>query len=249
MFLRDKRGRIIAQLRFQEGTRLTGEQSNESNAELFRTMKFIPRNIMRVDVQYFGLGDQTFQPLNEFRRRTMDITAALADMEVEVEKASNEGKVKQPKMLFVGPAAAASPDDGVLTYSTIETLFDVANIPERSVVLFRDDQTPVLKCLCENEALFGIEMRVLSGLPDTDYSVDFESASWALEKVAYIPFLSELRLAADMEQQLAAQNSTTYDREKAAYTRKTGEVKEHRNFEVIQSAHVVAEGGDDEDVS
>lgn len=249
MFLRNKKGRIIAQLRFQEGNNLTGEHISVYNAELFRTMRFIPRNVMRVDVQYFGFGDQGFQPLNQHRRRIMDINAALADIEAAQIASSHPGSDKQPRMLFVAPSNGTSPDDGVLLYSTIETLFDVANVPERSVVLFRADQEAILKCLCENEALFGVELRVLGGLPETDYSVSFESATWALEKVAYVPFLSELRLAADLNQQLEAQNATVYDREKASYTRKSGEVKEHRDFEVMPGLRIPAEGGDDEDVS
>lgn len=247
MFVRNKAGRIIAQLRFQEGCAIDARGNREMNAELFRAMKFIPRNIMKVDVQYFGIGREDFQPLNEPRRRIMDITAALSDAEDRNHSEIEKGASSPRKMLFVAPATEKSPEDGVLTYSTVETLFDVARVAERSVILFRADQLPMLKCLAENEVLFDIELRVLTGLPATDYSADFDSTTWALEKVAYVPFLSELRLAAEMDAQLKAQNATAYDRERTSYTRKTGEVKEHKNFEVLP-ATIPSEGGDDEDI-
>lgn len=248
MFFRNKQGRIIAQIRLGEGTDSTFETRSACNAEVFRTLKYIPRNFMKVDVQYFGIGDETFKPLNEPRRRIMDIQAALADIE-EQEQATRVTPAADAVMLFVGPASDKSPDDGILVYSTVETVFDIAKVPERSVVLFRPDQIGLLKCLCENEVLFGLELRVLTGLPEVDYSPDFDNATWALEKVAYLPFLSELRLAAELDDQLKAQNSTVYDREKATYTRKTGAVKEHTNFEVMKAHPVPAEGGDDEDLS
>lgn len=248
MFFRNKSGRIIAQVRLGEGTDMTPETRGTSNAEVFRTLRFIPRNFLKVDVQYYGIGDETFKPLNEPRRRTMDIQSALADIE-EKEQADKPAPNQDAVMLFVGPASDKSPDDGILVYSTIEAVFDIAKVPERSVVLFRPDQAGLLKCLCENETLFGLELRVLTGLPEVDYSPDFDNATWALEKVAYLPFLSELRLAAELDDQLKAQNSTVYDREKATYTRKTGSVKEHTNFEVMKAHPVPAEGGDDEDLS
>lgn len=248
MFFRNKQGRIIAQIRLGEGTDLHPENRITCNSEVFRALRFLPRQFVKVDVQYFGIGDETFKPLNTPRRRTMDIQAALAD--IEEHEAANKPVVAQDAvMLFVGPASDKSPDDGILVYSTVETVFDIAKVPERSVVLFRPEQTGLLKCLCENEALFGLELRVLTGLPEVDYSPDFDNATWALEKVAYLPFLSELRLAAELDDQLKAQNSTVYDREKASYTRKTGSVKEHTDFEVMRAHPVPAEGGDDEDLS
>lgn len=247
MFIRDRGGRIIAQLRFQEGIDISANSRIELNAELFRTMRFIPRNIMKVDVQYFGIGNENFQPLNQPRRRMMDISAALADAE-EHTKTTENTEPSPEKMLFVAPATDKHPDDGVLMYCNIEKLFDVDKIEERSVILFREDQLPLLKCLCDNQSLFQLELRTLTGIPMTDYSPDFENTVWSLEKVAYVPFLSELRLAGELDAQLKAQNSTAYDREKASYTRKTGEVKEHTAFEVLRAGGA-SEGGDDEDVS
>lgn len=250
MIIRSTEGHIIAEVRFTEGVEGSASGLLGVSSALFRTLRFLPRNLIKVDVNYPSLSTREFFPLNEYRRRNMDIAAALADngiLEGENSGVQKPTNATEPKRLFVAPNPSASPEDGVLDYSTIETVFDIERINDRTVVLFRDDQLELLKCLCENQAIFNLELTVLSGVPQVDYSADFENATWALKKVAYVPFISELRLAADLQSQLEAQKETAYDREKAGYTRKTGLVKEHKNFELLGSK-VVPEGGDDEDV-
>lgn len=161
----------------------------------------------------------------------MDIQSALSDHDEQASaEAGREPKVE--KMIFVAPISDTSPDDGVLSYSTVENLFDLDKVPERSVVRFRPDQMEMLKCVCDNATLFGMELRAMTGIPETDYSSDFDSVTWSLDRVAYLPFLSELRLAAEMDDQMKAIDETAHDRERASYVRKSGKIKEHANFEV-----------------
>lgn len=249
MFLYSTKGKVIAELKFTEGlfNRSLGAQGKGESSALFRALKSIPREYLHVDVRYFGIGHDHFVPLTIYKGNTMDIEAALADHEVSLAEQQKEPRVG--KMLFVAPASDKSPDDGVLTYSTIESVFDVAAVPDRSVVIFRADQIAMLKCFCENEGLFGLEMRVLTGLPETDYTADFDNATWSLDRVSYLPFLSELRLASEMESQLSAINETAYDREKAGYTRKTGLVKEHTKFDKVTANEPDADPADDSDLS
>lgn len=233
MQIRSQNGKMIAEIRFETGSGEfgTGKMTPADNAFLYRALKLIPREYLKVDIRYFGVGYDEFVPLTTYRKHQMDIQAALSDHE---ESEKQTGTQKTPsKMLFVCPAGEQSPDDGVLTFSTIEKILDVSAIPDRGVVLFRQDQIAILKCLCENTILFDLELRVLTGVPETDYSADFESATWSLEKVAYLPFLSELRLATEIGEQLAASEMTDYDKEKATYTRKSGRVKEHAKFEIV----------------
>lgn len=237
MFLKNDDNRVIAELRFEVGSGQfgAGEFTHDDRCGLYRMLKLIPREFLKVDIRYTNVGYNEFIPLTIYRKHQMDIQAALSDSE-ELHSHGDELKPAS-KMLFVAPSNDKSPDDGVLTYSTVETLFDLANIPDRTVVLFRNDQTQTLKCVCDNSVLFDLELRVLTGLPETDYNADFESAVWSLDKVAYLPFLSELRLATEIEDQRAANQMTAYDREKVGYTRKSGAVKAHANFEAV-----VAEG-------
>lgn len=232
MFIRDKKGRIIAELRFaagENGDANRTDKTKPAQSPLFRTLKVLPREILKVDVRYIGLGFEEFVPLTQYQGYLMDIQAALADHEDAQLSNSKETK-EASKMLFVAPISENTPDDGVLLYSTVESLFDLAAIPDRTVVLFRPDQTPMIKCLCDNPTLFDIELRALTGIPETDYSTEFDSVTWSLDRVAYLPFLSELRLASEIGAQLEVETQTDYDREKAVYTRKTGLVKEHKGF-------------------
>lgn len=233
MFLRNDNGRILAELKFEVGSGKLGTQEFQldDRASLFRMLKLIPREFLKVDIRYTSVGYDQFIPLTVYRKHQMDIQAALSDSEEM--RSQNVDAKPASKMLFVAPANDKSPDDGVLTYSTVEKIFDLSGVPDRTVVLFREDQAPMLKCLCDNTALFDLELRVLTGLPETDYSANFDSAVWSLDKVAYLPFLSELRLATEIENQLAANEMTAYDREKASYTRKSGTVKAHSKFETV----------------
>lgn len=141
-------------------------------------------------------------------------------------------KVEPPKTVFIAPYTEDLPDDGVLSYTTIESVYDLKSIPDRSVVMLRDDQTALMKCVADNRALFALELVTLTGLPAANYSASFDEVTWAFNKVAYAPFISELRLASEIADQLDSQNKTPYAREKEAYTRKTGEVKQMTAFDV-----------------
>lgn len=150
------------------------------------------------------------------------------------------------KTLFVCPAGDELPSDGVLNYVTIETVFDLANVPDRSVVVIRPDQLGILKCVAENTTVFKLDVRVLTGLPGAAYGTEFEAATWAFEKVAYAPFISELRVASEIESQLAAQSQSQHDAEKERYSRKDGSVKEHRDFTVASVGVKAVPVGDDD---
>lgn len=143
--------------------------------------------------------------------------------------------VKTPdngKVLYVAPSTDELPDDGVLVYSTIESLYDLSSIAERSVVLFRFDQVGLLACIAANSVYTEVSLSTLTGLPGADYSTVFNEATWRLPAVAYAPFIAELRLAGQIDEQLNAQKATQYDDEKRTYTRKSGAVKPHSDFKL-----------------
>lgn len=249
MLIKDYKNRIVAELKFAANLTPPKQDTAERLSvwpALFRALKAIPRELLQIDVRYTGLGFEGFVQLTKYQGNIMDIQAALSDYEEEFASSVKTKPVTSTKMIFVSPISEKSPDDGVLSYSTVESVFDLAAIPDRGVVTFRPDQIEILKLVCENQTLFGLELSVLSGVPETDYSADFENATYAIDRVAYLPFLSELRLAAEIGAQLEAQEQTEYDREKATYTRKNGKVKEHSNFLLPDE---VSETLDDEELS
>jgi len=166
----------------------------------------------------------------------MNIDDALSDFESRVKNTTKSSGFQPDKVIFVAPSPDVIPDDGVLAYTTIESIFDIKNVPDRSVILIRPDQLEIISCISEHTTIFNIQLATLTGVPNADYSIAFDEATWRFDKVAYAPFISELRIAGEIEEQLAAQKRTLHDEEKLKYTRKTGEVKEHSDFKIERIA-------------
>lgn len=149
------------------------------------------------------------------------------DLNREFQRTKTDRVDSQLRKILVAPAGLTLPDDGILSYVEIANVFDLRDIADNVVVLFRPDSYPVLKLLCENSQLLGFEVAALVGLPATEYTADFESVVWALDKVAYAPFISELRLSIDMQSRIQAESASVYDTERKQITRSNGTVKPH----------------------
>lgn len=202
--------------------------------EVFDLLKRVPPQLATIEVNYPLVGSDFIQ-LNSGKQMDIENIVGLQERKDADEEAD--------KTLFIAPSPDELPSDGVLFYATIETIYDIGSVPDRSVILVRDDQTELVRCIADNTKLFGVKLTTLTGLPSANYSVAFDEATWAFDKVAYAPFISDLRVAGEIESQLEAQNRTQYDVEKASYTRKTGEVKEFKDF---TSATVEDDDGGDE---
>lgn len=130
------------------------------------------------------------------------------------------------KTIFIAPSPPELPDDGVLQYTVVTSIWDVREVADRTVMLLDvGADADLLKLICSNGPLLGLSLRVLAGLPGSHYSVEFDSITWELERVAYAPFLSEIRLAAETEQQRRASLLSGHDVERQQYVRSDGSVR------------------------
>lgn len=143
------------------------------------------------------------------------------------------------RVILVAPAPKEVPDDGVLKYVTITSVYDLKDVPERAVALFALPDIAVLKCVADHEELFNCHLMYLAGLPAAEYTAEFDSAIWAAERVSYSALTADLVLARQIHEGLEAQNRTTYDVERSRIERSNGDVKEHAKF-------IVATGEDDD---
>lgn len=137
-------------------------------------------------------------------------------------------------LLMIAPSSATVPEDGMLVYRTVESLGDLLVAPKANeVVLIRDDQLDMLKCLSEYTPLFGVDVILVSGLPGTTYSPEFESVMWDKPKVAYHSVVNDLIEAQRRQTDTAAdvKGSTVYGKEQQTFVRKTGNVKVFTDFE------------------
>lgn len=225
----DQEQKVVARIKANPGyifQRTMVTTANEMS-QLFKHIKRISPQLIRLSINYPAIND-SFHTLNE--ENSMDIESIVESYNA---RSLQNKDTKVSKSLFIAPVTSELPSDGVLNYVTIESVFDLNSVPDRSVVLIRDDQTAIVKCIAENAGVFDLKFATLTGLPTADYTVAFEEAVWAFDKVAYAPFISELRVAGEIEEQLASQNRTVHEIEKEKYTRKTGDVKAHSDFKIV----------------
>lgn len=131
------------------------------------------------------------------------------------------------KSILVCPSTVELPDDGMLNFTRVATVFDLKDVPSQSVVQFDHLQHDMLKLICDNAAVMNLEVRLLVGVPTAEYTADFDSVTWQLERIAYAPFLTDLRLAKDLGKQLEEESATAYDIERKSVERSDGSVKPH----------------------
>lgn len=148
----------------------------------------------------------------------------------------DEAKASALPIRMVAPLPGIMPDDSVVKFVTIESIKDVLDADERAVLLFGPDQQELLQCVVDHPALFDFNPMVLSGVPTADYSAQWESATYSLERVAFASLVNDLVERGRVASALADQNTTPYEKEKKQYTRKDGGVKELKDVRIAGSA-------------
>lgn len=222
----DNTQHVIAEFRATVGTIFSRKVITSGDASrIMAVLRHIPRDLLQVEVKYPKLGSM-FLPFTTYGNGTSMNLDFYAPRSLDIPE-TNDGP--RDAYYFV-PLPAETPNDGFLSYATIESIKDVFTLPARTVIMLRADQENILQAISDYAALFKVDPKVLTGLPGAVYSATFEEASWAFDKVAYVPFINELSSASDISAQLAAEKQTPYDVEKSNYTRANGTVKQHQNF-------------------
>lgn len=132
-------------------------------------------------------------------------------------------------LVLVSPLGAAVPDDGLLEYVTFDSAGDFLGLAERArarVALAREDQGELLRVLCDNSKLLGIEIKAVYGVPECDYRPWFDEVTFHKERLSYSPFVSEMRIAKDVaEMQEKERPKTVVEKEESTFIRKKGGIK------------------------
>lgn len=147
--------------------------------------------------------------------------------------AEDTGAIEKPSeettslpIALVAPLGVSVPDDGVLTYVTVDTFKQLLDTPEGAVVLFREDQAQMLTTFCRDSDLFGRSVKVLYGAPNSVYDRWFDEAVFEKQKVSYAPLISEIRIAGDVEAVKRANSSqSVVEKEEQQYRRRDGSVR------------------------
>jgi hypothetical protein len=176
------------------------------------------------------------------------------DLEAEVLRRSALQRKEQDdagvKPLFVAPAGFDLPKDGMLEYVTVATVYDFEKLEAGAVVMVGNEpeQHSILKCVVDNSVLFGVSLRLLTGIPESQSDFEFDQLVWSLEQVAYAPLVSELSLQKEARRQEQMSNESQHDKERRQFTRADGSVKPHSEFSAVSSSAEVDELPDDSEL-
>lgn len=130
--------------------------------------------------------------------------------------------------LFVGPLGVSLPEDGVLSYKTVDRFADIIGFPAGTVVLFREDQARLLSVLCVDADVFGFDVHAIFGLPGAEYGRWFEEATFSKPRVSYAPLISEIQISREVEDLRAANApKSVSEREDERILTRNNEVRTH----------------------
>lgn len=142
-------------------------------------------------------------------------------------------------VVYVAPLPNGGvPDDGALTYSTVESLKDLfGDIKPGHCFLFSEspDSLAVLKVINDNPNIVPFSAVRLEGLISVEYSSSFMRDSWALHAEQYHSVLGAFaeRVQADHAAKKEVAMTSTFHREKQARTRLSGNQRRHSAFDVV----------------
>lgn len=146
----------------------------------------------------------------------------------------NLDKVDLPNRL-IAPSLSTIIENSHLEFITVETISDLLQpLKPNTVITFRPDQFPLLNCFREYSELFGVIPTVITGVPNSTYTGDFEAAVWDLVKVPYHTVVNDLIETVRRGKETAADvvASSVYNKEQAQITRKNGTIKEFTAFDM-----------------
>lgn len=154
-----------------------------------------------------------------------------ADVMLELDDGQGDDSVDL-KVVFVAPSPRELPNDGFMSFDVMVDIYSFRAQPERTCVLVPEEGFVALSVICDNPSIFGVRLVRLEGLPGADYSVAWDSVTYALERISYNALVSEMSMVLEAESALAASKMSIHDKEKAQYTRNNGTVKDNTNFEL-----------------
>lgn len=148
---------------------------------------------------------------------------------------TSHSAVDELPIQFLIPRRFLVADDNTLSVTTVHNAADVVGASSYNVLELSNDDLELVRCLVQFNRLFGKAFNVLTGFPNAEYSVEFESETYSLRKVSYEAIIGELIEAKRVEALLADERSTPYEKERQSFTRKNGTVKELRDFNEVDA--------------
>lgn len=147
----------------------------------------------------------------------------------ETDARTTEHMQGKRKRVFIGLRPPTIPENRFLTYATIESLLDIAHLPDRVVILVSDEdrQLEMARVIGQQHELLGIDPVHMDGIPGTETSAAFRDAVFGIPTISHSAFLQELALDLEVEEQRnASLPRRKIEKERDQISRKDGTVKE-----------------------
>lgn len=140
------------------------------------------------------------------------------------------GKKSEQKDLpirMVSPRIDKLPEDDLLEFVSVTKPADLfKEYRANTVLMFDDDQLPLLQVWNTNQDIFGMQMLSVLDIPGASYDGDYTEYTTRAGKTTYHDLIGDLAETKRRNDLLAEDEKTTLSREKDRITRKSGEVKE-----------------------
>lgn len=229
--LRSESGELLARVRVLKNPRfdclpvqVVGETECRVMLESLRTL---PAQAVHVSVFYPSLNRTVI--LND----TCNQIKKAYDMNLDLVygKKPTEEKEQLPERMLA-PLPQTVPEDGVLTFVTVETMADVISAPKHAILLFGEHSLELLEVCVAHPRIVGFNPFVLSGLPSANYSAQFESKTYPLERVAYVQLVNDVIERRRTESAVRDEKETPYEKERRQFVRADGSTKELRGVRI-----------------
>lgn len=180
------------------------------------------------------------------------MTGYMDELSLALNDAKSSVTTDAPFEVWICPTGAELPQDDFLTYTTVDSYFDIcARVVDSTqegaeivVVVVREDQAKYVRVLCEGADVIGLRVRALHGVPSSTYEPWFDDCTFGAERIAYGPLYEEWRVSVDVENLRAANTpKDDYSRERAQFVRANGSVKELPSDRVIVGLGDADSGG------
>lgn len=172
----------------------------------------------------------------------MDLSRALS--EHDISRAEERANLSDLPIIMVAPSPAELPDDGFLKYSVASDVKSLLAPENGAVFLFREEDVRVLEMLIEYQHEFGVQIKVLVGLPNVSYDPWFDTKVWSQEDVSYSGLLSELSVLEAEKHRMSEGSRTVNEKEESQFTRNDGSVRDNTNFSLQSEIDDAAEEDD-----
>lgn len=133
---------------------------------------------------------------------------------------------RKEKSILISGYVNTAPSD-LIEFVEVTDIREV--LAEHSVtacLMFKPELCDIIRMVVDYPQVFDFRLVVLAGIPDCNYSPEFESACYNRARVSFHSVVSDLRDSLEKEKGLASESEGIYGKEQARIRRSDGSIKQ-----------------------